>query len=80
MYGRNEINHSIKIKIIMKELKQTLTEWQNENNDLLFQETIYECELPRIGEKVKYGYAMFEITDLERNFDEQKITITVRQF
>ena len=30
----------------MKELKQTVCEWINLNDEVIFKETIYECELP----------------------------------
>lgn len=60
-------------------MKKTKVNWINDNDDLYFSETIYECELPRIGEHIIYMKMYLVITHIERNFDEQKINITLKQ-
>jgi len=60
-------------------MKQTKTRWITENDDILFEETIFECELPRKEEQVIWHRGFFEITSILRNFDENRIDVTLKQ-
>jgi len=63
----------------MKELKQTVCEWINLNDEVIFKETIYECELPKRKDQVIYCKKFYTVTSILRNFDEKKIQITIEQ-
>lgn len=60
-------------------MKKTKVMWKNQNNEILFNEVIFECELPRINEHVIYLGFYCTITDIERNFDKNEIEIILRQ-
>jgi hypothetical protein len=60
-------------------MKQTVCEWINLNEDVIFKEKLYECELPRKGDKVIYCRKYYTVTSILRNFDEKKIEITIEQ-
>jgi len=60
-------------------MKKTLTEWIDEDNNVIFKETILECELPRKGEFVIWMKMHFEITSIERNFDQKKNVVMLKR-
>lgn len=60
-------------------MKKVKVNYLNEDSETLLSETILECELPRIGEKIRYMRGYFEITDLERDFDNKCVNVLLTQ-
>lgn len=60
-------------------MKNINVEWYIHNEQLLFKETILECELPRMGEHVIYMNYRFKIHLITRNFDNQIVSITLKK-
>ena len=60
-------------------LKQTICEYINLNDEIIFRETIYECELPRRRDNIIYCKKFYTVTSVLRNFDEKKAQVTIEQ-
>jgi|GWRWMinimDraft_12_1066020.scaffolds.fasta_scaffold00039_17 hypothetical protein len=51
--------------------------WKDQNDQILFQETVENQERPRIGESVIWHKLYMKIENIEHNFDKKEITIFV---
>ncbi len=60
-------------------MKLTLCQWINLNDEVIFQEILFECDLPRRKDNIIYCKKFYIVTSILRNFDENKIQITIEQ-
>jgi hypothetical protein len=51
--------------------------WIDQDDNILFNENQNPWELPRTGETVIWHKHYMEITNIEHNFDENKVTVFV---
>jgi hypothetical protein len=53
--------------------------WQNDKNEILFKEQILLVNLPRVDETVTYMTKKLSVKDINHNFDENHILVTVQE-
>jgi hypothetical protein len=53
--------------------------WQNDKNEILFKEQILLVDLPRVNETITYMTKKLSVKDINHNFDENHILVTVEE-